>query len=89
MRFEFLIEFSPRFIIIFLSLAATQETVGFGGVGGGEGKKGGERVLKDMFYFYFIYSATPGIPASILNFRSRNLNQIAETGENCLRLNLS
>ena len=34
--------------------------------GEGEGGKGGERVLKDMFYFYFIYSATPGIPASFI-----------------------
>ena len=68
MIFEFLIEFSLRFIIIFASFAAAQEAVGFvgegiGGVGGGGGKEG-ERVLKDMFYFYFIYSATPGIPAS-------------------------
>ena len=79
MRFEFLIEFSHRFIIIFPSLAAAQETVGLEGegIGGrdrgrgrGDGRgrgrreRGGERILKDMFYFYFIYSATPGIPAS-------------------------
>ena len=39
-----------------------------GGVGGeGEGERGGKRVLKDMFYFYFIYSAMLGIPASLFN----------------------
>ena len=35
-----------------------------GGVRGEWEGKGGERVPKDRFYFYFIYSATPGIPAS-------------------------
>ena len=40
MRFEFLIEFSPRFIIIFPSLAAAQEIVGFEGEGIGGRERG-------------------------------------------------
>ena len=42
MRFEFLIEFSPEFIIIFSSLAAARETVGLRGEGiGGKDRGGG------------------------------------------------
>ena len=40
MRFEFLIEFSLRFIIIFAPLAAAQETVGFEGEGIGGRDRG-------------------------------------------------
>ena len=40
--------------------------MGKGVSGRGKGKNGRERVAKDMFYFYFINPATPGIPASRL-----------------------
>ena len=46
--------------------------MGKGVSGRGKGKNGRERVAKDMFYFYFINPATPGIPASSLIFFRRS-----------------